>query len=280
MSTARKAPRMGAQYTPKTIPARIKVDSKSSVSAALTLPSPEVKANVALAFAHGAGSNMDQPVVVRLAEALAARGTLVLRFNFVYSEQKKGRPDFPPVLIATYRAVAAWLSARPEAEGRPLVLGGKSMGGRIASHLAALGERCDGLWFLGYPLHPAGQPEKMRDAHLADAPCPMLFLEGTRDPLCDLSLLGPVLERIGPRATLHVIEDGDHSLAVRKSSGRTNAQVEEELVDVSEKWFAKLKVRKAAKPAPAPRPARSGASSSATRRAGTTPRGRSSAPRR
>jgi predicted alpha/beta-hydrolase family hydrolase len=273
MTVTRKTPRMGAQYTPKTILARIEVDATTSVRAALTLPSPEGKLSVALAIGHGAGSNMDQAILVRMADALAREGALVLRFNFAYTEAGRRSPDRPPVLIATWRAAAAWLAARPEAKDRPLVLGGKSMGGRIASHVAALGDRCDGLWFLGYPLHPAGQPQKMRDAHLADAPCPMLFLAGTRDPLCDLALLRPVIERLGPRATLHVVEGGDHSFDVLKSSGRTPAEVEEEILDASVRWLAGLKVRIAAKPKAAPRPAASPAPSSATRRAGTTPRG-------
>ena len=270
MTVARNTPRMGAQYTPKTIEARIDVDGTTSVRAALTLPAPSGKLKVALAIGHGAGSNMDQPILVRLADALAREGALVLRFNFAYTEKGRRSPDRPPVLVATWRAAAAWLSARPEAKGRPLVLGGKSMGGRIASHLAALGDRCDGLWFLGYPLHPAGQPEKMRDAHLADAPCPMLFLAGTRDDLCDLALLRPVLERLGARATLHVVEGGDHSFAVLKSSGRTAAEVEQELIDASVDWLAGIEVRPPAAPAAA-------SPSSATRRAGTTPRGSRSA---
>jgi len=263
MSTAR----MGAQYS---IPV-----GDETVSAALTLPSG--KGNVALAFAHGAGSDMNQAINVRLADALAARGVLVMRFNFLYTEKKKRSPDWPPVLLKTYRAAAEWLAARPEAKGRLLVLGGKSMGGRIASHLAALGDPCDGLWFLGYPLHPAGQPEKMRDAHLPDAKCPMLFLEGTRDPLCDLDLLKPVLKKIGPRATLHVIEGGDHSLSVPKSSGRTAADVEQELVDVSVDWFGTL--TKAAKPKAAPPKEPSPAPSASRPRAGTTTRGSRSARR-
>jgi len=279
MTVARKTPRMGAQYTPKTIEARIDVDETTSVRAALTLPSPDGKLAVALAIGHGAGSNMDQPILVRMADAFAREGALVLRFNFVYTETGRRSPDRPPVLIATWRAAAAWLAARPEAKGRPLVLGGKSMGGRIASHLAALGDRCDGLWFLGYPLHPAGQPEKLRDAHLVDAPCPMLFLAGTRDPLCDLALLRPVLKKLGARATLHVVEGGDHSFAVLKSSGRTPAEVEQELIDVSVRWLSVLTVRKEAKPAPAAAPP-AGSPSSATRRAGTTPRGSRSATRK
>jgi predicted alpha/beta-hydrolase family hydrolase len=259
---------MGAQHTRVRIP----VDAETSVGAVLTLPDAGAAnpLGVAIVFGHGAGSTMDQPMVVELADALAARGAPVLRFNFAYADAGKGAPDRPPLLIATFRAAAAWLSARPEAKGRALVLGGKSMGGRIASHLAALGDPCDGLWFVGYPLHPAGQPQKMRDKHLKDAPCPMLFLAGTRDPLCDLALLKPVLERIGPRATLHVVEGGDHSFAVLKKSGRTDAEVFEELVDVSARWMATLKPRPASSPAP----------SSATPRAGTTKRGSRPAPRR
>jgi predicted alpha/beta-hydrolase family hydrolase len=258
---------MGAQYTRE----RIAIDDTNAVSAVLHAPTGDGP-QVALAFAHGAGANMDQAVNVRVAEALAARGVLVMRFNFLYKEKGRGAPDRPPVLVETFRKAAAWLAARPEARGRALVLGGKSMGGRIASHLAALGDPCDGLWFLGYPLHPAGQPEKLRDAHLPDAPCPMLFLEGTRDPLCDLDLLRPVLARIGPRATLHVIEGGDHSFAVPKSLGRSAAEVEAELVEASLAWFTSAVTTPRAAASPAP--------SAASPRAGTTRRGSGSAPRR
>jgi len=104
---------MGAQYTPKTIEARIDVDGTTSVRAALTLPSPEGKLKVALAIGHGAGTNMDQPILVRLADALAREGALVLRFNFVYTERGRRSPDRPPVLVATWRAAAAGLAARP-----------------------------------------------------------------------------------------------------------------------------------------------------------------------
>ena len=238
MTVARK-PRMGAQYTPKTIEARIDVDTTTSVRAALTLPSPDGKLDVALAIGHGAGSNMDQPILIRMAEAFAREGALVLRFNFVYSDTGRRSPDRPQVLIATWRAAAAWLAARPEAKGRPLVLGGKSMGGRIASHLVALGDPADGLLFLGYPLHPAGQPGKLRDAHLGAIRAPMLFVAGTRDPLCDLALLRPVLKKVGRRATLARIDDGDHSFHVRKSSGRDDAAATAEVVRTCVKWLEK-----------------------------------------
>ena len=253
---------------------RLKVDEKTSVRAVLTLPPAGVikPLPVALVLAHGAGGTMAQPLVVQLADALAARGALVLRFNFAYADAGRRAPDRGPLLAAAYRAAAAWLAARPEAKGRVLVLGGKSLGGRVASGLAALGDRADGVYLLGYPLHPAGQPEKMRDAHLGDVPCPLLFLAGTRDALCDLALLKPVLTRLGRRATLVVIEGGDHSFAVPKRTGRTPDDVLEELASASARWLAKLR--------PTPRPGRSPAPSSATPRAGTTRRGSRSAPRR
>jgi predicted alpha/beta-hydrolase family hydrolase len=247
----------------------------TSVRAVLTMPPAGVPRPlaVALVLAHGAGGTMQQPLVVALADALAARGAMVLRFNFVYADAGRRAPDRAPLLAAAYRAAAAWLAARPEAKGRALVLGGKSMGGRVATGLAALGDRCDGVYLVGYPLHPAGQHDRLRDEHFPGVRCPLLFLEGTRDPLCDLALLRPVLKRLGRRATLVVIEDGDHSFAVPKRTGRTADDVLAELADASARWLAGLR------PKPA-RPGRSRAPSSATPRAGTTARGSRSAPRR
>ncbi len=282
---AKQAPRMGAQYTraPRVLRkrARIVVDAATRVRAVLTLPAARARKplKVALVMGHGAGGTMEQPQVVALADALAARGALVLRFNFAYADAGRRAPDRPQLLGATFRAAAAWLEARPEARGRSLVLGGKSMGGRIATHLAALGDRCDGLWLLGYPLHPAGRPEVMRDAHLKDVKCPLLFLEGTRDPLCELALLRPVLKRLGRRATLHVVEGGDHSFKVPKKTGRSEEEVRAELVEASARWLAKLKPGAARSPAAA-RPKRSPAPSSATPRGGTSRRESRPAPRR
>ncbi|MEP7027869.1 MAG: alpha/beta family hydrolase [Candidatus Eisenbacteria bacterium] len=277
MSVKAKAARRGsmaAQYTrgprPLRRPARLRVAPGLSVRAMLTVPFPGVARPVraAIVLAHGAGGTMAQPLVVALADALAARGALVLRFNFAYADVGRRAPDRAPLLAAAYRAAIAWLCARPEARGRALVLGGKSLGGRVASGLAALGDPCDGVLLFGYPLHPAGQPEKLRDAHLAEVPCPMLFLEGTRDPLCDLALLRPVLRRLGRRAKLVVIEGGDHSFAVPKALGRSAQQIVAELAEESARWIARLKLR------------RSPAASSARRRGGTTKRGSRSAPGR
>src|SRR5262249_55468 len=144
------------------------------------------------------------------ADALARRGALVLRFNFPYTDAGRRAPDRAPVLVAAVAAAARWLAARPRARGVPLVLGAKSMGGPRASMLLAESGAppTAGLLLVGYPPPPAGRPTELRAAHLPAVPCPMLFLEGTRDPLCDLARLRPVLRRLGRRASLHVVEGG------------------------------------------------------------------------
>jgi len=173
---------------------------------------------------HGAGGDRHTPFMVRLAEALAASGRGAVLYNFPYTERGGRRPDPPAVLEATSRAVG---EAAVEAVGAlRLVGGGKSMGGRIASQAAAQGARADGLVFLGYPLHPPGKPEQLRDAHLPAVRAPMLFVEGTRDPFARWDLLTAVLERLGPQATLHRIEEGDHSFAVPRRTGLLSADVE------------------------------------------------------
>ena len=174
-----------------------------------------------VALAHGAGGDMNGPLLVAVANALAELGYFTLRFNFLYKEKNKNAPDRAPVLERTWSAAAAWM--RPRAAR--LAMGGKSMGGRYASIVASKGEPCDALVFLGYPLHPPGRPEQLRDAHLPAVAPPMLFVQGTRDPLCDLELLMPVVKRLGPRAHLYVVEGGDHGLDVLKSSGRTKGDV-------------------------------------------------------
>lgn len=194
---------------------------------------------VTFVLAHGAGTNMDHAFLVEIATRLAARGLAVLRFNFPYTARGERVPDRAPVLEACYRDVLSQVRADLQLGAGRLVIGGKSMGGRMASHLAAAGEPVDGLVFLGYPLHPAGRPLQLRDAHLPRIQAPMLFLTGTRDALCPLETLRPVLARL-PRATLHVVEDGDHSFAVRKKSGRTAGEVMDELADATVGWLATL----------------------------------------
>ncbi len=229
---------------------RIRVDGATTVSGVLAGPQAARGAGalplggVAVVLGHGAGADMTNAFLSAVHAGLAAQGALVLKFNFAYIEAGRKAPDAPARLVATYRSAVAWMAKLPAARGRALILGGKSMGGRIASHVVALGDPADGLLFLGYPLHPAGQPEKLRDAHLASIRAPMLFVTGTRDALCDLALLRPVLKRLGRRATLAEIDDGDHSFHVRKSSGRDAAAASAEVIAACAKWL----VRRTAKP--------------------------------
>ena len=172
---------------------------------------------------HGAGGNRRNPMLVALAEALAASGRAALVYNFPYSEAGSRRPDPPAVLEATTRAAAG---VALEASGaRRIVHGGRSMGGRIASQAVAAGERADGLVFLGYPLHPPGQFEKRREAHLPRIEAPMLFVQGTRDSFARPDLLDALMQRLGSRAELHRVEHADHSFGVVKRSGRTPSDV-------------------------------------------------------
>jgi predicted alpha/beta-hydrolase family hydrolase len=174
--------------------------------------------------------------VVAVCEGLAQRGHAAMRFNFLYKERGHKAPDPRARLERTYRAAVE--AFRDECGGlKSLVIGGKSLGGRIASHLAAAGEACDGLVFLGYPLHPAREPERLRDGHLTEVEAPMLFVQGTRDPLCDLELLRIVLDRLGRRATLHEVAGGDHSFGLLKSANRSVESVYEEIVATVDRWL-------------------------------------------
>lgn len=187
-----------------------------------------------LILAHGAGAGMDHPFMATVAEELS-REVDVVRFNFHYVEAGRKAPDRQPVLEATYRGVVEHV--RSELGPERLILGGKSMGGRIASQIAAGGTACDGLVFLGYPLHPPGRPERLRDAHLYEIGVPMLFVEGTRDPFCPLDTLEGVRAKLSAPNELIVIEDGDHSFRVRKSSGRSNEEALAELVERVGAWI-------------------------------------------
>jgi uncharacterized protein len=205
------------------------------VSGIVTLPDAP-PADTVVVLAHGAGSDMTNPLLVGVAGGLARHGFASVRFNFPYSERRGRAPDRAPVLEACYRSVLEQVRADRALHPRRAVIGGKSMGGRMASHLAADGVAIDGLLLLGYPLHPAGKPEQLRRAHLARIAVPMLFLAGTRDALCRLDLLRETL--LGLRgATLHVIDDGDHSFAVRKRSGRDAGAVLDEIVQPTVAWL-------------------------------------------
>ena len=190
---------------------------------------------VVYVMAHGAGGSMADRGMAAGAQALRARGISIVRFNFLYKEKGSGRPDPMPRLQETTAAVVA--RAREELRPEVLVIGGRSMGGRAASMLAAEGFACDGLLLLAYPLHPAGQPQKLRDAHLPSIRVPTLCFSGTRDDLCRRDLMEAVLQRVGPNWTMHWLEGADHSFHVLKSSGRTDVQVLDEVADTSRAWI-------------------------------------------
>jgi len=163
-----------------------------------------------------------------------------VKFNFPYTEAGRRAPDRAPVLEDCYRHVVAAFRSDPGIAASRLVIGGKSMGGRMASHLAAQGEAVAGLIFLGYPLHPPGNEGQLRVAHLPKIAVPMLFFAGTRDPLCRLDLLRQTLTQLRAPTTLHVVEGGDHSFAVPKRMRRDPRDVWEEIVRISAEWLARL----------------------------------------
>ena len=189
-------------------------------------------------LAHGAGAGMRHPFLESIAQRLAQRSIATLRYQFPYMEQRVRRPDPPAVAAATVRA--AVIEAARVAPGLPLVAGGKSFGGRMTSTAQAEGPLpgVRGLVFLGFPLHPPGRPADKRAEHLAQVRIPMLFLQGDRDEFADLKLLKPVVKQLGERATLHLVEGGDHSFHVLKRSGRTDAEVMAELVETIVAWTA------------------------------------------
>jgi len=191
----------------------------------------------AVILAHGAGNDMDAPFLSAVHAGLAAHGFVAVKFNFPYKEDGRRLPDRAPVLEDAFTRVLEAVRAAPEIAPPRIVIGGKSLGGRMASHLAAAGAGVAGLLLLGYPLHPAGQPERLRTAHLAQIRVPTLFFAGTRDPLCRLDLLRQAIQRLPAPVTLHVIGGGDHAFAVPKRARRAAAEVWTEIVQESVRWL-------------------------------------------
>jgi uncharacterized protein len=207
-------------------------------SAVYEPPSSTPDRRVVFVGAHGAGGNMMDRGMLATANALRGRGLGVVRFNFLYKERKSGRPDPMPKLRECVTAVVDHVrtALRPDL----LIIGGRSMGGRAASMLAAEGFECDGLLLLAYPLHPAGKPEQLRDAHLPNITLPTICFNGTRDALCRPDLMEAVLQRVGPNWTMHWVDGADHSFHVLKSSGRTDADAMNEIGDASRDWVTSL----------------------------------------
>ena len=195
----------------------------------------DVIADTVFVCAHGAGGNKLDGSMQKTAKALTERGVNVVRFNFLYKERKSGRPDPMPRLQGCYSAVVDHV--RSELSPKRVIIGGRSMGGRAASMMAADGFECDGLLLYAYPLHPPGQLEKLRDAHLASIKVPVICFNGTRDPFCTPELMEKAVASVTTDWTMRWIEGADHSFHVLKSSGRNDAQVMDEIADTSASWI-------------------------------------------
>ncbi|MEA2781474.1 MAG: uncharacterized protein QOK29_3018 [Rhodospirillaceae bacterium] len=222
-------------------PTRIEIAPSEHVTAIAYPAVPRDRLGARLIVAHGAGASQTSAFMVQFATALAGRGIDTLTFNFLYSENGKRIPDRPDKLEACYRQVIQAVDDGAFGKslgGGPLVIGGKSMGGRIASQIAAGAIRhVAGLVFLGYPLHPPGHPEKLRIKHLSAIQVPMLFVQGARDAFGTPDELGPILRGLKAPADLCIVEDGDHSFKVPKRAGPSQEQVYEFVLDKIECWL-------------------------------------------
>jgi predicted alpha/beta-hydrolase family hydrolase len=217
----------------------IAVGNSGSVSGLLMRPA---EARACFVFAHGAGAGMTHPFMETFAAGLGERGVASLRYQFPYMEKGSRRPDPPAIAQATVRA--AVMEAGLTCPGLPLIAGGKSFGGRMTSQAQAItplaGVR--GLAFLGFPLHPAGKPSSDRAKHLAEVQVPMLFVQGTRDNLAELTLIEPVVASLGPSASLHLVREADHSFHVLARSGRNDREVMKEVLDTFSTWIGAIEV--------------------------------------
>jgi predicted alpha/beta-hydrolase family hydrolase len=218
-------------------PFTITVDAEHRVSGLLQAAP---NARVCYVLAHGAGAGMTHPFMTSVADELAGRGIATLRFQFPYMEQGSKRPDAPKLAQATVRAAVT--EAARLVPDLPLFAGGKSFGGRMTSQAQAAsplpGVR--GLIFLGFPLHPPGQPSDKRAEHLFNVEVPMLFLQGSRDEFAELGLLQPLVQKLGTRATLKLFEGANHSFHVPARSGRKDPEVRSQMLDVLADWGQKV----------------------------------------
>jgi predicted alpha/beta-hydrolase family hydrolase len=216
---------------------KIEIENAAAVSALLIRPP---QAQSCFVFAHGAGAGMTHSFMETFATGLGERGVATLRYQFPYMETGSKRPDRPAIAHAAVRAAVAEAARR--CPGLALVAGGKSFGGRMTSQAQAIAPLAGvrGLAFVGFPLHLADKPSDQRATHLSDIHIPMLFLQGTRDKLAELRLLEPLVERLGPTATLHPVREADHSFHVLVRSGRNDREVMDEILDQFAAWTASI----------------------------------------
>lgn len=229
----------------KAEPVSIPVEPGEYVSGVLSIPevyrSGEGRGII---VAHGAGNDMNSPLIVFFCDGLAEAGHLSLRFNFPYREKGRTAPNPQNVLVRTWQKAFGFLHDHPQYGPGKILVAGKSMGGRVASQMVAEGLLpADGLVFLGYPLHPPGNKEKLRVAHLFRIRVPLLFFAGTRDALCDLSLLRKALKELSVSWALEVVEGGDHSFHVPQSSGLTEEQIYGQILHKTVEWLASPQLR-------------------------------------
>ncbi len=218
--------------TPQSL--NLDIENAASVSALLLRPD---NARACFVVAHGAGAGMAHPFMETVATGLCERGIATLRYQFPYMEKGSKRPDAPAVAHAAVRAAVK--EAARACAGLPLIAGGKSFGGRMTSQAQAIAPLAGvrGLAFLGFPLHPPGKQSTSRAAHLSGIKIPMLFLQGTRDDFAEMTLLEPVVKDLGGMASLHVVQEGDHSLHVPARSGRNNREVMNGVLDTLSAWI-------------------------------------------
>ncbi len=213
-----------------------------ATTTALAYPAGAPAVGAALVLGHGAGAGQRSPFMVDFAHAISARGVDVITFNFLYTEQRRRIPDRGPLLEGCYRSVIAAVHAEVAGAKHALFIGGKSMGGRIATQVAAESRALPvaGLVLLGYPLHPPGRPTQRRDKHLPAVGRPMLFVQGTRDAFGTPTELAPVLDSIGPSASIHVVSGGDHSLKLARKDPAAQAAVYDEVQRTIVEWMRAL----------------------------------------
>ena len=227
----------------------VKATATDSVTAILYPAPKKRRLGVTIILGHGAGANQSSSFMQLFASGLAERGLDVMTFNFVYTELGKGVPDPKAKLEACFRAVIETALKHKSLKGNRLVIGGKSMGGRIASQVAAdaceknepLGEQINGLVFLGYPLHPPGNPAKLRVEHLPSIKMPMLFVQGTRDSLGKSDEIQPFIKKLKLPAEIYAIEGGDHSLKAPKKFGKSQDEIYSGAMDKIAEWVQSLK---------------------------------------
>ena len=219
---------------------KVAVNESESVTALFYPAAKKDRAGLTIVLGHGAGADQMSAFMRMAAEGLAARGLDAMTFNFLYKEQGRSVPDPKARLESCYRAVIETTLKHKKLKGNRLVIGGKSMGGRIASQVAAPeGDRVAGLVFLGYPLHPPGRPDKLRDEHLTEIKAPMLFVQGSRDAFGTADEIRAIIKQHRLRATLDPIEKGDHSFKVPKSV-KPQQEVYEEVMDEVTRWCRSL----------------------------------------